>query len=108
SRANGETVLSNLPIVTTSPGTVNLLIPDFADGAGWKTRLPLLNVTDSVANGTIQFFGQGSGSTAGGPISLAANGQSSTTFNYNLPARGLFVLETSGTPLNVQVGSIRI
>jgi hypothetical protein len=46
SRATGETVLSNLPIVTTVPGTANVIIPDFADGAGWKTRLQLLNVTE--------------------------------------------------------------
>src|SRR5262249_1177948 len=70
--------------------------------------LELLNTSDSLLSGTIQFFGQGSVSNPAGPVTLTVNGQSGTTFNYTISPRGTATLETSGTPQNIQVGSIRI
>ena len=90
-----------------STGTV--VMGHFADGAGWKTRLSLVNTTDVQISGTVQFFGEGTPDTAAVPVNLNVNGQLAASFPYSIPARASLKLETLGAvTAAIQLGSVRI
>jgi len=90
-----------------STGTV--VMGHFADGAGWKTRLSLVNTTDVQISGTVQFFGEGAPDTAAVPVNLNVNGQLAASFPYSIPARASLKLETLGAvTAAIQLGSVRI
>src|SRR5262245_2288737 len=54
-------LMTTQPIVTlpsdTSVGPP--LLAHFAEGGGWRTEVILINTTDSVITGTVEFFGEG-------------------------------------------------
>jgi hypothetical protein len=94
------------PLTTASSSP--LVMAHFADGGGWTTHVVLVNSTDQLIAGTVQFFGEGSASVAGTPVTLAVNGQAGVSFNYAIPARAAVKLETSGIGTATQVGSVRV
>ena len=53
-----------------------------AVGDGWGTQIILVNPTDSVQTGTVQFFGPGSGNTAGAAVTVNVDGSPTTTASY--------------------------
>jgi hypothetical protein len=86
-----------------------ILLAHFADGAGWRTKVFLVNITDAAISGTVEFFGEGFASVPAAPLTLTVNGQTASSFSYTVPARGSATLETSSPASGVpQVGSIRI
>jgi hypothetical protein len=106
-----EFLITTLPVTSLdqpSTSTSSVAFPHFADGGGWKTRVILVNPTDATLTGSMQFFSQGSAATPGGAIVLTANGTTSDTFNYSIPPRSSYKLETSATGANVLVGSVRV
>src|SRR5439155_11586245 len=100
-----EPLFTTLPIVEISgtAATGPYTFPDFADGAGWTTQIVLINPADSQLTGTVQFL-----DASGNAITLTAEGQTSNTFNYQIPSRAAQRLRTSGTSSSVVSGSVRV
>jgi hypothetical protein len=97
-----EFLITTLPVadLSATPGSDSMIFPHFADGGGWTSQLLLVNTTDSPMNGTIQFYGQGSGVAPGQLLS--------TPTNYTLPARSSFQLQTPGVANTATTGSVRV
>ncbi len=88
-----EFLITTLPVTAidqTPP--VSVSFPHFADGGGWKTQLVLINPADTTISGSIQFL------TLGVPA----------PFNYSIPPRGSFKLETSSTDALIRTGWVRV
>ena len=104
-----EFLMTTLPV---SPLTANeeeiVYFPHFAEGAGWRTEVILVNPTDDTMAGTVQFFGPGSGSVAAQPETVTIGGQTASTFSYSIPGRSSENLRTAGTGITTQVGSVRV
>jgi hypothetical protein len=83
--------------------TDTAVVPHFADGGGWTTQIILVNPTDGVLTGAIQFL-----DSSGGPATVAVNSQSGTSFAYSIPARSSQKLPTSGAAPAIQSGSVRV
>jgi hypothetical protein len=97
------------PIVAVAPSPVpSVVMAHFADGTGWTTQVLLVNTGDLPTRGTVQFIGEGSGSTPGAPLKMTVNGKSGLSFDYSIPARASLKLETPGTGTTIQIGSVRV
>jgi hypothetical protein len=104
-----EFLLTTLPVSPLSAPTGEVVyFPDFADGGGWSTQLVLVNPTDEVLTGAIQFWGQGTFSAAAQPTAVTVAGQSNSTFNYTIPARSSRRFQTAGQGPGTLVGSVRV
>ena len=98
--------------VVTLPDDISVgpvLLAHFADGSGWRTEVILINTTDSVITGTVEFFGEGTSTISATPLTLTVNGQTAASFNYTIRPRASATFETSGAPAGAtQTGSIHI
>jgi hypothetical protein len=98
--------------VATLPGDIfgaPIVLAQFADGAGWRTKVILVNTTDTPISGTVEFFGEGSASVPATSLRLAVNGQVAASFSYTVRSGASTTFETSGLVGQVtQVGSIHI
>jgi hypothetical protein len=104
-----EFLITTLPVVDLDSTTSSpLSFPHYADGAGWKTDVILLNPTESTLTGTIQFFSQGDLSTAGSPTTLVVNGASGSSFDYSIPPRSSVKFQTSNPEDATRAGSVRV
>ena len=104
-----EFLSTTLPVADLSaPVVAPLVIPHFADGGGWSTQILLLNPSDTVQNGTIQFFGQGDANTASEPLTITVDGQQGGMFSYSIAPRSSKRLQTSNGAANTQVGSVLV
>jgi glucose/arabinose dehydrogenase len=93
--SRGEFLMSALPMV--QPGaaaSVPVSIPHFAEGAGWSSRVVLVNPTGDSINGTLQFL-----TPAGGIISSSA---------YAVAPRAAVSINSPGGTSTLRVGSVRI
>ena len=105
---NGDFLMTTQTVSSLATPVGAVVLAHFADGGGWKTRVLLVNPSDSVITGSVQFFGEGSGTVAAAPLTLTVNGQVGATFTYTIPARASFSLETAGAASTTQGGSVRI
>jgi hypothetical protein len=105
-----EFLITTLPVadLAAAPQTETVLFPHFADGGGWTTQIVLVNPTDEVLTGTVQFMGQGSSSSAAAPVPVTIDGQTSAAFSYSIPARSARALRTAGLGAAIQTGSVRM
>ena len=104
-----EFLITTLPVAElTAPVGEMVVLPHFADGAGWKTQIALVNSSDLPISGTVQFMGQGNAGTAGQPVAVTINSQTADSFTYTIPAKSSRSLQTSGRSANQQSGSIRV
>ena len=104
-----EFLITTLPVATLSTtSTATGLFPHFADGGGWTTQVILVNPTDGVLAGNVQFFSQGDDTTSGAPATVTVDGVAATSFAYSIPARSSRRFPTSGTPTSTTSGSVRI
>jgi hypothetical protein len=105
----GDFLVTTLPVASlTIVNTDRVLLPHFADGGGWHSQVVLTNTGDRAISGTVQFVGTGSAAEAGSPITVSVNGNSGTTFNYLVPARGMIRFATDGQTAAATVGSVRV
>src|SRR5207244_3079104 len=88
----GEFLITTLPVadLSVAAGSDAILFPYYADGGGWLTHILLVNTTDNMLNGSLQFSG------------------SSTPSPYTVAARSSFQLLTSGIGSSTTTGSIRL
>ncbi len=88
------TTLPVIPLPQTDSSAV--ILPHFAEGGGWTTRILLVNPTDGPVSGAVNFTGQGTPAAPAQPLFVTIGGQTNSTFPYSLPKRSSRVLETSG------------
>jgi polyhydroxybutyrate depolymerase len=105
----GEFLITTLPVTASgTTGQEPLILPHFADGGGWTTRILLVNPTDNVISGNAQFWSAGTPGLPGVPIQMTANGTTTSSFLYSIPPRSSYSLSTSGADANIRVGSVRV
>src|SRR5262249_39655740 len=69
------------------------VIPQIADGAGWKTTITLINLSDRTATFSLSFWDQG-----GRPLVLPLTGvATAATVTGTLLVRGSRTIQTDGT-----------
>jgi hypothetical protein len=90
----GDFLMSTLPVIDTAAasGTGTVVIPHFADGAGWITQIFLVNPTSSALSGTVRFTDPN-----GAAKSVTIGGTTNSSFNYSIPAGSSQKLATAGT-----------
>jgi hypothetical protein len=83
---------------------VSQTVPQFADGAGWRTTVVLVNTTDAAITGELKVY-----DSAGQPLQVALNGSTNSTFAYSIPSRSGSVFQ-SGAALgsSLRVGSVQV
>jgi hypothetical protein len=106
----GEFLMTTLPVgsVGSAPAGNSIVLPHFADGAGWSTQVVLTNPTDMPLAGTVQFLDSGSAQTSASPLTMTVNGTTESTFTYTIAPRSAVRLATSNTSTEVRVGSVRV
>jgi Beta-propeller repeat len=99
--ARSEFLMTTLPVADLSiaPGSGAFVFPHYADGAGWTTKLLLLNTTDAPMSGSILFCGQAGCPAAVQPVASNA---------YTLPPRSSFQFQTTDAGNTVMTGSIQV
>jgi spore coat protein CotH len=105
-----EFLITTLPVIpVAAQSNSSVVFPHFADGGGWTTQVILVNPTEQVLTGSLQFLSQGSGTAAGQPIVVAtAEAGSAAGFSYSIPPRAAFRLRTDGGSAGASVGSVRV
>ena len=102
-----EFLLTTLPVTPEVPQSGEAVIPQFAAGGGWTTQLVLMNPTRIFLRGTVEFLDSGSLVSPPKAVSLSVNGNTATSFQYEIPPYGVQKLIATGSD-NLQVGSVRI
>ena len=104
-----EFLFTTLPVMGLSAtSSETAIVPHFVDGGGWSTRIVLVNPTDLVISGTMEFIDPGSETTGGLPIELELDGQTGQSFSYTLSPRSARRFQTTGGLPTARVGSVRI
>ena len=105
-----EFLITTLPVAPVSSTSTNIIyFPHFADGGGWTTQVILVNPTDSTITGNVEFFGQGSGTTAAVPVTLTLVGRSvESSYSYSISPRSSQRFTTSNPAGATSVGSVRV
>jgi len=101
--------MTALPVARIEPlASQTQVLAHFADGGGWKTQVVLVNTTDTVLKGSLEFFGQGSGEEMAQPVEVTVNGVKGSRFSYDLPPRSARPFSTEGLQSHTQSGSVWI
>ena len=106
-----EFLMTTLPVAPLSaPAGGTVYFPHFTDGGGWTTQVILVNPTDALISGSVQFRSQGSATTAAGAATLTlADGRTGSEFTYSIPPRSATRLETANPAGSTQQsGSVRM
>ena len=96
SNERSELLWTTLPVLPLNYFFGPQIFPTAIDGGGWTTQFVLVNTTDSVLNGTLQFFPQG----PPGPLG--------SSLNYSIPARSSRKLMTTGSGTTLLARAVRI
>ena len=104
-----DSLLSSIPIAdNANVATEVVVIPDFADGAGWSSKVILVNNSDEPMQGVIQFVGQGSPTEPPQGVLVGTAVGTDTVFEYGIAPHSFYRLETNGAQDNLSLGSIYI
>src|SRR5437867_7117832 len=105
----GEFLITTLPVSPLSAAVgQRVVFPQLADGGGWTTQFVLVNPTDDVLSGTVEFFEPGTGKPVADPLELVVNGQTRSTLTYTIAPRSFWLAATAGTSAVTRVGSVRV
>jgi hypothetical protein len=102
----GETLVTSTPIadLTRALSTAPIYFPQFADGGGFITTLLLLNTSSAAESGKLSIFDD-----SGAPLIVnSSNGTTGSVFNYGIPAGGVFIFQSDGSPSSVKIGSVQL
>ena len=104
-----DSIQSAIPIVDPAgPIDQSIVIPHFADGAGWKSRVILVNNTDEEMRGEVRFLSQGTATEPGQPVAVGTDAALTPVFEYHIQPRSFFELQTNGLLENLSTGSVHI
>ena len=84
-------MLTTVPVADVAASSQGTSVPDIADGGGWTTEVLLVNTTDAVETGMVQFL-----SASGQKMNVTVSGQSGDQFSYSIPAHSSRRFKTSG------------
>jgi hypothetical protein len=87
STVNWETPLHPLPANPNQIRQRAVIVPQFAMGGGWASQISIVNPIDAPMSGQVAFF-----DSNGRPVGVTMNGLTASTFNFNLPVAGSFLL----------------
>src|SRR5262245_10813807 len=106
----GEFVMTTLPIADTAASQENssVVLPHFAAGGGWSTKVVLVNPTDSTITGSIEFRAPGVGASVGSPLVMTVNDQRGSKFDYSIPPLGVSTMNVTSTDSVITTGSVTI
>jgi hypothetical protein len=92
----GEFLITTLPVAALDapPPTGTLILPHYVNGGGWTTQVILVNPTDDLMTGSVQFIG---------PL-----GQPGPSFPYTMSARRVAKVQTIGMGDAAVSGSVRV
>ena len=89
-----EFIMAAVPISSgAAPGNQTTVFPQVADGAGYSTELILINPAATRITGQLQFS-----------FNVSTDQGSGTRFAYDIPAAGMWRLQTSNAASQVSVG----
>jgi hypothetical protein len=99
-----SSVFSSIPVITARQGSDanELYFPQIADGGGYSTMFILINDSSTAVTGSLELF-QANGTT----LTLNLNGTAASTFNLNIPAKGMALYETLNSG-STQAGWARV
>jgi hypothetical protein len=101
-------LLYNSPIAEIRIGdNTPTIIPQFANGEGWDSRIILFNPTEDRMNGEIHFFGSSS-SEPGMPVEVSVNEALSSVYEFDIPGRSFQAFQTSGVAETIQTGWVEV
>ena len=104
-----DSLLSSIPVAgTTTVVSRPVVIPEFTDGAGWSSQVILVNTSDAQMRGEIHFVSQGSLSDPPQGIEVGTGVGTASVFEYDIPPRSFYRLQTNGLMDNLSVGSVQI
>ncbi|MBZ5538617.1 MAG: VCBS repeat-containing protein [Acidobacteriia bacterium] len=106
SNQRGETLITSTPVadVSRAPLTDRLFFPQFVDGGGYRTKLILLNTSNTVEKGTFQIFDD-----RGLPLVVTpVGGTSNSAFTYSLQPNGVLFFQADGSPQRVNAGWVKL
>jgi hypothetical protein len=97
-----EFLVTTLPVadLSATAETAPVVFPQYAEGGGWTTQILLVNPTDDVLRGSVQFYGHGTSVSPGRPAYAA--------LSYMLPARSSTKVRTSSQTSSTMTGWIRV
>ncbi len=101
-----EVLYTTTPVadLTQAPNSDPVYFAQFADGGGYTSSLILLNTSDAAETGVLQILDD-----YGAPLVVnQVGGSSGSTFNYSIPAGGVFLLRTDGSPEVANVGWVTL
>jgi hypothetical protein len=93
----GDFVETSLPVTPLGQwfGAEELAFPHFVTTGSWVADVVLINPTDSVLTGTLQFFSQPSKNGMTSVVVLTTGTVSNSVFPYSIPTRGQFRMTTT-------------
>ncbi len=104
-----EFLATTVPVTSlTGARTRSVVVPHFAQGAGWTSDLVLLNPSESSIEGSVRFFEQGPDLAPARVAPVVLDGQFGVEFEYLVPPRSVRRMKMSGSALTARVGSIEI
>jgi hypothetical protein len=103
-----EFLLTTIPVAPLyTANLASTVLPHFANGGGWNTEVVLVNPSDQMISGAVQFVSPGS-ATSPSTLTISVNGQSANSFAYNIPPRAGFSLKTDGSGQTITSGSVYV
>lgn len=105
----GDFLMTTLPVTSLEITDVEAqsVLPHFAIGDGWTTKLVLVNPTDSLLTGIAEVLSPGSENSPGAPLTVSINGSAVSSFGYSIPAHGISRLSLNKIGSGISVGSVR-
>jgi hypothetical protein len=90
--------------LTQSLGNSSIFFPQFVDGGGYTTSLILLNTSGTTETGSFQIM-----DANGNALTVSqVGGTTGSSFNYSIPAHGVFRFQTDGAPTDIKAGWVRL
>jgi enterochelin esterase-like enzyme len=102
----GEQLFTTTPVADMNQPLTSssIYFPQLADGSGWTTSLILLNTSDAMQEGTLDFRDNN-----GLPLVIhQVEGATASSFKYSIPSGGLFRFQTDGSSEGQKTGWVRL
>ena len=100
-----ELLMTTLPVIDLGAPSVtgSVVLPHFVDGDGWSTEIVLVNRTNNLSTGAVQFL-----DPSGQSATVAVDGRTDSSVSYAVPPRTSQTLKLSGARTSIQIGSVRV
>ena len=97
--------MATLPVIDAAAPfpTGPLIVPHFADGAGWSTQILLVNPATAPLSGMIEFR-----DAEGALVNVTIGGVTHSSFQYSIPPRSSQRFATAGALGAAMTGSVRV